>query len=138
MKRLHAFAEFAFGMVTVPIPRAIVVCSAIGIVEAYLGLAVGAHALVVIGVALVAMLVVAVVHGRLIQIRFERAVAELPESVFLQRGPEGNLIAVVTKQGGGVAVVSLPEGYDPREDNGRLLLQEIAPEISFGEDDDGA
>lgn len=58
--------------------------------------------------------------------RMWRAMRHLPVTIGVEEQEDGTRIAFVTQVDGSPRLLTLPEGYDPREDDGRRLLELLA------------
>lgn len=57
--------------------------------------------------------------------RLWRACRQLPASITVEQQDDGTIVAFVTRVDGEPAIVTLPEGYDPREDGGKQMMELI-------------
>jgi hypothetical protein len=62
-----------------------------------------------------------------------RLVRHLPAKIQMERQDDGRIVAFVETLDGEPLVLTLPEGYDPREDNGRHLLELLTDPLPDGQ-----
>jgi hypothetical protein len=69
----------------------------------------------------------AIALQRFMQLLFDerlwRMVRHLPRSIQIERQTDGSMIAFVERLDGEPRLVTLPEGYDPNDDEGRHLFE---------------
>lgn len=58
--------------------------------------------------------------------RFWQSARHLPKSIQVEQQDDGSIVAFVETLDGEPRIVTLPEGYDPREDEGRRLFELLA------------
>jgi hypothetical protein len=130
---------FLYGSVRVVVPKINVWIGLLGFVLAYAGMLSGYSLLLAIGVGALGVVTIGVSCHWLAQWRFNRKAKDWPVQVQVMLGPEGERIAFVTALGGDVSTIILPDDYNPEDDGGLWLIEQVAPSLrALIADDDEA
>lgn len=116
--------------VSVPLARWQVALPLAGLPVAYAGAMGDWYGVTLLGLALLGILPIHCALCALFEWRMQRRFASLPVEVNFERGPDGERVAFVTRQDGGITSLAIPDDYDPDQDGGAWLIRQVAPDVA--------
>lgn len=99
-----------------------------GIPLAYIGFLVGPWWLLAPAIGCLSALPLVCLAHWLAQEQTRRRIGWLPVEAHLMPGADGEQVAVVTRLDGSMTTLEVPDDYDPAQDGGQWLVEQLAPE----------
>ena len=128
--------SFVSETVRVQVPKLNIVLGLACLALALAGQILDESTLLAVGVGGMAALPIVLALKWIEQWQFNRKAKDWPVSVQVMPGPEGERIAFVTALDGTVSTLVIPDDYDPEDDGGRWLIEQVAPSLAELLDDE--